>query len=185
MAQIVIVSGPAASGKSSVCESLCERYDRTVHMRSDDAYAWIKMGFVRPWLASSDRQNRMVTRAVARAATAYAEELFAVFIDGVIGPHLLPIYLEELRAAKVPVHVVVLLPSLDETVRRGLSREPATRVPEGQRVPEEQLRSLHAQFVRYGEFAGCRIDNTRMTADQTGDLVMAACGRGECLVLPG
>lgn len=179
MAQIVIISGPPGSGKSGVCESLCERYDRTVHLRTDEMYGWIRMGSRRPWVAGAERQNAMVSRAAARAATAYVADLYALFIDGVIGPHLLPIYLEELRAATVPVHFVVLLPSLDETVRRGLARGLALR------VPEQQLQSLHAQFVRYGEFAGRTFDNTGLTADQTGDLVMDACGRGECLVLPG
>ncbi|MDE3097596.1 MAG: AAA family ATPase, partial [Chloroflexota bacterium] len=78
MSQIVIVSGPPGSGKSSVCESLCARYDRTVHLETDQLYAAIRMGFIKPWLPASDRQNRMVTRAAARAAVAYAQELYAV-----------------------------------------------------------------------------------------------------------
>jgi len=176
MSQIVIISGPPGAGKSSVAESLCARYDRTVHIETDQFYAAIRMGFISPWRPESDRQNRMVTRAVARAATAYAQDLFAVFIDGVIGPHLLPIYLDELRVARVPAHFVQLLPSLDETVRRGLSRE------ETLRVTEAQLREGHQKFVEYGSFAGVTLESTGLSADQTADRVMEACGRGECLV---
>lgn len=176
MSQIVIISGPPGSGKSSVAESLCERYDRTVHLETDALYGAIRMGYTRPWQEGSDRQNRMVSRAAARAATAFAQDLYAVFIDGVIGAHLLPIYVEELAAANVPVHFAVLLPALEETVRRGISRE------ETLRVPEPQLREMHRQFVEMGEFAGKVIDTTGMSADQAGDEVMAACGRGECLV---
>jgi chloramphenicol 3-O-phosphotransferase len=176
MSQIVIISGPPGAGKSSVAESLCERYDRTVHLETDQFFAAIRMGFISPWRPKSDRQNRMVTRAAARAATAYAQELFAVFIDGVIGPHLLPIYLEELRVARVPVHFVQLLPSVEDTVRRGLSRE------ETLRVTEAQLREGHRQFVAYGGFAGTTLDTTGLSADQAADRVMEACGRGECLV---
>jgi hypothetical protein len=135
------------------------------------------MGRLNPMLPQSDRQNRMVSRAVARAATAYAQELYAVFISGVIGPHLLPLYLEELRPAGVPVHFVMLMPSLEETIRRVAPRE------SDRRMIEEQHRALHSQFVAKGEFAGMTIDNTSLTADQTADRVMDACGAGEALVL--
>ena len=179
MSQVVIVSGPSGAGKSAACESMCERYDRTVHIRTDDFFSAIRMGFIKPMDPASDRQNRMIARAVARAATAYAEELFAVFIDGVIGPHLLPVYLEELQRAAVPVQFVVLLPAVEETLRRVEARL------HQERMEVASHRALHAQFVRYGPFAGCTIDNTALTPDQTADRIMDACGRGECLVAAG
>ena len=176
MSQIVILSGPSGAGKSSVAEALCERYDRTVHIETDAFFEAIRMGRVNPMHTGSDRQNRMVTRAVARAATAYAQDLFAVFIAGVIGPHLLPIYLEELRPAGVPVQFVLLMPPLEETMRRVAPRD-STR-----RMQEAQHRELYRQFATHGTFAGYTIDNTGQTADQTADAVMEACGRGDCLV---
>ena len=176
MAQIVIVSGPSGAGKSTVCESLCERYDRTVHLETDTFFTWIRMGYVDPMRVESDAQNRMIARAVARAATAYAENLYAVFIDGVIGPHLLPEYLEELRPANVPVHFAVLLPELSESQRRVATRKP------DRRMGESDHGALHAQFVTHKVFAGVSIDNTGMTADQAADAVMDACGRGDALV---
>jgi chloramphenicol 3-O-phosphotransferase len=183
MSHIVIISGGPGAGKSSVAESLCERYDRTVHLKTDELYASIRMGFISPWKPESDRQNRMISRATARAATAFAQELYAVFIDGVIGPHLLPEYLEELRPAGVPVHFVILRPSIDEIVRRGTTREGADVVPEAMRVPEPLLRRGHETFEKWGDFAGLTIDSSALTADQTADRVMDACGAGECLVL--
>ncbi len=176
MPQIVIVSGPPGSGKSSVCEALCERYDRTVHLETDGLYASIRMGFVSPWKPESDAQNHMVSRATARAASAYAEERFGVFIDGVIGPHLLPDYVNELKSARVPMQFVLLLPSVDAVVRRGLSRESTIR------LPENLLRRGHDTFARYGAFAGQTIDNTEMTPQEAADAVMDACGTGACLV---
>jgi cytidylate kinase len=183
MSHIVIISGPPGSGKSSVSESLCERYDRTVHLKTDELYASIRMGLISPWKPGSERQNSMISRAAARAATAFAQDLYAVFIDGVIGPHLLPLYLEELRSAARPVHFVVLRPSVDEIVRRGTEREGADVVPEAMRVPEPLLRRGHETFERWGDFAGLTIDNSGLTADQTADRVMDACGAGQCLVL--
>ena len=71
---------------------------------------------------------------------------------------------------------VVLLPSVDEVVRRGLTREATIR------VPEDLLRRGHETFLRYGELRGYTIDNTHLTAHQAADAVMDACGRGDCLV---
>lgn len=176
MSQIVILSGPSGAGKSSVAEALCERYDRTVHVETDTFFTWIRMGYVQPMKPDSDRQNRMIARAAARAATAYAQELYAVFIDGVIGPHLLPIYLDELGQASVPVQFVTLLPDLPTTLERVTARDASRR------VDEAEHRALHGQFVRHGAFAGCVIDNSAMTAEQCADAVMAACGEGRCLV---
>lgn len=177
MPQIVIVSGPSGAGKSSVCESLCERYDRTVHLETDSFFRFVRMGYVNPMKPASARQNAMISRAVARAATAYAQELFAVFIDGVIGPHLLPVYTDELAAARVPVHFVILRPSLEVTLERTGPREAEHN------MPAQLHRRLYEQFVEYGDFAGVTIDNSSLTADQAADRVMAACGRGEALVL--
>jgi chloramphenicol 3-O-phosphotransferase len=178
MPHIVILSGPSGAGKSGVARSLCERYDRTVHIETDIFFDMIQMGRVDRMRPESERQNSMVSRAVARAATAYAQDLYAVFIDGVIGPHLLPVYLDELRPAGLPVHFVLLRPTLEETLRRVVPRDPARR------MTDDQHRELHAQFVRYGDFAGITLNNTSLTADQAADRVMDACGGGDCLVLP-
>jgi len=176
MSHVVIISGPSGAGKSSVAELLAQRYDRTVHLETDLWFRAIRMGQIHPMQPESDRQNRMISRAVARSAGAFAQEQFAVFIDGVIGPHLLPIYIDELRPAAVPVHFIVLLPSLEETIRRVQPRDSKRR------MIENEHRALHDEFTRHGEFAGCVVDNSSLTAEQTADLVMEACGRGDCLV---
>ena len=176
MSHVVILSGPSGAGKSRVAEALAQRYDRTVHLETDLLFRAVRMGFIHPMRPESDRQNRMISRAAARAASAFAQDLFAVFIDGVIGPHLLPIYVDELKVAAVPVHFVLLLPSVEESVRRVASRAADSR------LIEAEHRELHRGFAEHGAFAGCIIDNTAMTADETADIVMEMCGRGDCLV---
>lgn len=176
MSQIVIISGPSGAGKSSVSEALCERYDRTVHIETDSFFDAIRMGRMNPMDPASADQNRMVTRAVARAATAYAEQRYGVFIDGVIGPHLLPIYLDELRAAAVPIQFVLLMPNVETTLDRVAPRD------QKRQMPVAPHRELHRQFDAYGAFAGWTLDNSNMTAQQAADAVMEACGRGDALV---
>lgn len=130
MSQIVIISGPPGAGKSTVCEALCERYDRTVHLETDDIYAWVRMSYVPPWKSGSGPQNITISRAAARAAVAFARDRYGVFIDGVIGKIHLPYYIEELQAGGVPVHFAALVPPLAEIERRANERE-ADRRPVG------------------------------------------------------
>jgi chloramphenicol 3-O-phosphotransferase len=176
MSQVVLISGAPGSGKSAVAESLCERYDRTVHLDTDSFYRAIRMGHVKPWLEASKRQNETVSRAVARAATAYAADRYAVFIDGVIGPNLLDIYLQELPVGGVPVQYALLMPSVDECVRRAAGREPT------ERIREPQIRAVYDWLARHAEPGRFSIDNSNLTADQTADRIMEACAFGQCLV---
>jgi predicted ABC-type ATPase len=102
MSQIVIISGPSGAGKSSVCEALCERYDRTVHIETDSFFEWIRMGRINPMAPKLRRPDGRTSRRPRRAA--YAEQRYGVFIDGVIGPHLLPIYLDGTRRPSPSIH---------------------------------------------------------------------------------
>jgi predicted ABC-type ATPase len=186
MSQIVIISGPPGAGKSTVCEALCQRYDRTVHLTTDDMYGWIRMGYIAPWKPGSMRQNMMVSRSAARAATAFAQEQYGVFVDGVIGPLHLPLYIEEMRVAGVPVHYAVLLPPVEETMRRARVRAEtdghARAQYEQQAQDGKMLARVHAMFADTASLPGWTLDNSDMTAEQTADAVMEACSRGECLV---
>jgi len=174
MSHILIISGPSGAGKSAVCDALCERYDRTVHLQTDDVYGWIRMGYVPPWKEGSSEQNHMVSRACARAAAAFAQQGYGVFIDGVIGPHLLPDYIEELQAARVPVHYVVLLPPAHVAETRAHQR--------GERIMGPTALFEKVQTIFAGDLPGWSLDNTALTPDQTADRIMDACGEGRALI---
>jgi len=176
MTQIVIVSGPPGAGKSSACEALCERYDRTVHLQTDDVFGWIRMGFRSPWKPGSNDQNIAVSRACARAATSFVQARYGVFIDGVIGAHLLLVYVEELRVAEVPVHYAIVRPSLETAKSRANARD--RRLDHIELALWENVYGMFAQPPA----AGVLIDNTGLTADQVADRIMEACGSGEALL---
>lgn len=179
MSEIVIITGPPGAGKSSVAEALCARYDRTVHLPVDDVQGWIRMGFIPPYKVESYAQTLMIARAAARAATAFAAELYGVFLEGVIGPDSLKVMLEELQVSEATVHVATLLPSAETLVRRSRER---SQVNAG--VTDEMLGQVRAMFAGWA-MPGATIDNSEMMAEQTADRVMDACGRGEAVVSGG
>ncbi len=84
--EVVIVSGPPGSGKTTVSATLALGYERGVHLESDWFYESIKSGFVAPWLPDAHSQNAAVMVAVADAAAAYADAGYTVVWDGIVGP---------------------------------------------------------------------------------------------------
>ena len=176
MSQIVVVSGPPGAGKSTVCESLCQRYDRTVHILIDDVQSWIRMGFIPPYKPESFQQTLTIARAAARAAVAFAHDRYGVFIEGVIGPDVLDAMIEELTQAGLAIHHAMLLPTADALIQRAHDR---AQVNAG--VTDDMYRQVQAMFAGWS-MPGITIDNTTLSADQSADRIMDACGRGEALV---
>jgi len=117
---ILILSGSPGAGKTTTAEKLARLPGPTpkVHIHSDDFWGYIKHGVIDPWLPEADAQNRMIMEIAAGVAGRYARGGYFVAFDGVIGPWSLPPYL----ALDVPMHYIVLRPSVEESVARCVAR---------------------------------------------------------------
>jgi chloramphenicol 3-O-phosphotransferase len=129
-----------------------------VHLDTDRFYDFVAQP-VSPILPESRAQNETVMAAAARAAAAFADGGYEVFVDGVIGPWLLPIWIHALGQSDVPVDYIVLRAPLEETLARANAR--------GKRIPVEFVRHMHAQFATLGAFERHVVATDGRSPDET------------------
>lgn len=121
--EVVIVSGPPGSGKSTVAEALAGDAERGVHLESDRFYRWIRSGFVGPHLPEAHAQNTTVMDAVADAAATYAEGGYTVVWDGIVGPWFLDRVLARFAARGVRVRYLVIRADRETALARVRERD--------------------------------------------------------------
>ena len=158
MSAIAILSGCPGTGKTTLALQLAESSARGVHLDTDRFYDFVAQP-ISPILPESRAQNETVMAAAARAAGAFAEGGYEVFVDGVIGPWLLPIWTRALPLSAVPVDYIVLRAPLEETLRRANARR--------KRIPVEFVRHMHAQLTTLGAFERHVVETSGLSPEQT------------------
>lgn len=121
--EVVIVSGPPGSGKSTIAGALAAEVDRGVHLESDRFYHWIRSGFVGPHLPEAHAQNTAVMDVATDAAAAYAEAGYAVVWDGIVGPWFLDRVLRRFASRQIAVRYLVLRPERSTALDRVRHRD--------------------------------------------------------------
>jgi predicted kinase len=164
MASIVIVSGCPGSGKTTVARALAHASPQSIHLLSDVFYGF-PAAPIDPTRPESHHQNTVIVRALARAARAFAEGGYRVFLDGVLGPWFVPVLREELSGGP-SVAYVVLRANEAEAVRRVRERQgPGASAGVRHRV---------SAFAELGALGAHAVDTTGRSPEE----VLTAVGRG-------
>jgi predicted kinase len=160
--EVVIVSGPPGSGKTTVSAALASGYELGVHLESDWFFRFILSGFVAPWLPDAHSQNAAVMVAAADAAAAYADAGYTVVWDGIVGPWFLGLVAQRLRTRKIRVQYLILRPRLITASQRVRGR--------GDTPETTGAETMYDQFADLGEF-----ESHVVSSDAPLEQVIEAC----------
>jgi hypothetical protein len=133
------------------------------HIQLDDVRALIRSGLADPQEESDlqAEQYELAVRASIALARVFAQEGYDVVIDDALEPGPFD-DLWRGGLADLDYRVVILLPSLDETLRRSEARD--------KRVQERHTLGQHASLLAWEP--GVRVDSTDLTPAQTLDAVI-------------
>lgn len=174
---ILIVTGPAASGKSSVARYIAEASaEPSVHLQGDDFFRALKVGRLRGWEGGSTPQHEVVFEALGSAARSFAIGGYFVILDSLIRPRYYKILTDAIETDDIETDYVVLRPSWSETQKRSRQRD------ESLRHRDDILRELHIAFNDLGSLESHVIDNTTLSVNETVEVIKLRLVGGELRV---
>jgi predicted kinase len=169
---VFLITGPSASGKSTVAGLLARRFSRGVHLEGDFFRRSVVAGRNEMTPTPSREaleQLRLRYRLGAAAADAYFEQGFTVVLEDVVAGSLLNECVGMIRSR--PVHVVVLMPTIDAVSTRAYSRASSG-------YGRWTVAGLYELFEKDTPRIGLWLDTSEQSAEETVQAILSGTGGG-------
>lgn len=170
---IIWITGPPASGKSTLCEAILKEFDLGFHLRVDDLRTWVASGLAEsvPWTNETERQFQIAEAAACDIAGRYQDGGFAVAVDHCRNLPTLEraISLNLLNRRLVKV---CLMPDLETNWMRNATR---TNKPFGPELLVETIAYTNTNYRNEIPSGWLVIDNTECSVAETVSIVLEAC----------
>ena len=126
---LVLFAGPAAAGKTTLAAAWCETRERAVHIQLDEVRSLIVSGFADPQEGGpvGEQQYRLAVTGCCALARTFLADGYDVAIDDALEPDVFRAEWETLLAG-LRYQIVVVLPAVDETLRRSGARKKRVKV---------------------------------------------------------
>jgi cytidylate kinase len=156
MASITVVSGGLGTGKTTLSKALAHAESAGLHLVADTFFHF-PAHLLEPTTPESHTQNTTIMKAIGRAAAAFVEGGYDVFLDGVVGPWFLPTLLGEWDVV-ARVEYVILQATLEEALARVQRRDgPAASA---------RVYAMHKAFAAVEGYAQHVIETTGRAAEE-------------------
>ena len=164
--QVILFGGPAGSGKSTLAKAWCATRERAAHIQLDEVRSLIVGGYANPQLTGDlqAEQFHLSVRACCTLAREFFDSGYDVAIDDVLFPGAAFDASWRRHLAGIDWRVVIIHPTLEETLARSSSRE--------KKVPDCLVREQHQATLGWPE--RYRIDTTGLSVADSLTLVVAA-----------
>lgn len=170
--ELLVVTGPPGAGKTTISGILASQADPSAHVEGDAFFAFLRNGYIQPWLPEANEQNKTVIAATAAAAATYASSGLFTVLDGVFGPWFIgDVAAEASRHGIDSVHYAILTADLDTCLGRFENRH-------GDDAPLEMVRKMHHEFGDLGDYADHTVSSLD-TAEATAHAVAQRFAAGE------
>jgi hypothetical protein len=142
-------------------------------MQADWFWATIVRGYIEPWHAEADQQNRTVVRAYLAAAATMAAGGYLVVLDAILGPWFLDVVEEECHQRAIEFVYVVVRPRLDIAVARAGARFGETYAPGHLALTDSDVvRRLWELFRDLGPHEDALLDNSELDSGETAERIV-------------
>ena len=176
--RITIITGSPGTGKSTVADKAAMEsdMDKSVCIRTDDFFHYLKKGAIPPYLPESNAQNGVVIEAFLETAKRFVRGGYDVYVDGIVGPWFLEPW-RNIVQEHYEVHYIVLRASKEETMKRAIERSKLDR-----ETNIELVETMWKQFSNLGIYELNVIDTTTHSIKDTVSAVKEKIVSGTALL---